>query len=236
MGWLSLYKAKSFESGMKMTMTANGFKRKPLIDKFGKRQLRCVFNMAGLNYFYKKSDIIPNPNSPYHVLPKGVLKKEKEYINKVSKLRAGIATALDKTEKYRQERVNKRRFTGLDKQMHEAYIYLAGKNISALTTEKLDEDDINYQEEAPKKKNTTRMVSQFTKLSKSYRDMGKIQRELIQNYMESKYIRMGEDSKKKDKKKKAGIEAVNQTLTEEEVKMIKQSRSKANTEKKNTNI
>lgn len=221
---------------MKTTLTANGFRRKPLIDKFGKRQLRCVFNMTGLKYFYKRSDVIPNPNSPYHQLPKGVLKREKKYISKVSKLRAGIATALDKTEKYRQERVNKRRLSGLDKQMHDAHIYLAGKNIAALTTEKLSEDDINYEEPTAKKKQTNKMVSQYTKLSKSYRDIGKIQRELVQNFMESKYIKMGEDSKKKDKKKKAGSEGASQTLTEEDIKMIKQSRAKANLEKKNTNI
>lgn len=148
MVWLKLFRSTSLERGMrkgkeKIRPIKDGVKifRHPKYDLHDRLKVRWVFNICKIPYYFRKQDILQNPNTPIHKLPKGILNKEKEKITRLVQLRESLSQAIEKTEKYRQERFNKKKLTGLDLQMSQAQVFLAGKNVSSIT-EILTENDI----------------------------------------------------------------------------------------------
>ncbi len=71
--------------------------------------------MTKLRIVWDDKEIINenNPISPYHILPKSIIKNEKAICERILKLRQGIASAKEKKLKYRQETLNKRNFKGI---------------------------------------------------------------------------------------------------------------------------
>jgi hypothetical protein len=141
MVWLKLFRVKSFEAGRKPGYTIFGIKKPPLIDGPGKRKIRWVFNATGLQHFYNKRDILCNHLSPYHKLPKSLLMKERYRIYQTYKYRAALQAAIEKTEKFRRDRKAKLKIKGLDRDMQNAFTFLAGKNVATTVTIRKDEDD-----------------------------------------------------------------------------------------------
>lgn len=180
MVWLKLFKVPSFEAGHKPGRTVFGLKKDPLFKGYERRKIRFVFNATKLKHFYKKQDIIPNPDNPYHKLPTGTLKHEKKRAYMMSKYRVSIAEALEKTEKYRKDAVAKKKLKGLDLEMQQAYLYLAGKYVSTTITERKteddDEDDFKPKKTKQKKVNRRGVSSQMRRKTQDvavhYKEMG----------------------------------------------------------------
>lgn len=210
MGWLQLFKMNSIEQGLKPTFSKFGIRIDPKLNGFNKRRLRYIFNITGIPFPYRNADLIGNPLNPIHTFQNKILKKEEKYINKVIKVRAGIANAIEKTDKYRQEREDKKPPRKLTKMMIDSMPYLAGKSVSAITivknTDEMDEVIIHSPE---KRKNNTN-ASIYTKGVNDKR-VSRKEKELAKFYMEAGIFNVKESKKNKSasKTKKSAAAALN---------------------------
>lgn len=210
MGWLQLFKNKSIEEGLKPTVSKLGLRIDPKINGFNKKRLRYLFNIADIPFPYKKSDLIGNPLNPVHTFQKKILNKEEKYINKVIKVRAGIQNAIDKTDKYRQEREDKKPPKHLARMMIDSMPYLSGKSVSAITivknTDELEETIIT----TPEKRKSNVNASIYTKGVNDMR-VSRKEKELAKFYMEAGIFNVKENKKNKgtSKTKKTASSALN---------------------------
>lgn len=141
MGWLKTFNLKSIEEGLKYRTSKFGFKLDPIIRGYQKRIVRKAFKEVDLPFIYNSTDMIGSPLRVTNVLSSKQLKKEEAYINKLAKLRSSFAAALEKTKKFRQERLNKRKYTGIDRLMLEGHQFLAGKSVGSITVVKEKDED-----------------------------------------------------------------------------------------------
>jgi len=115
MTWIQLFKSSSFEAALKKRRK-NYFHVDPILKGKQLKFVKNLFNMTKLPFVWDDKEIVKenNPHSPYHKLPKSIVKKEKERYERILKLRQGIASAKEKELKYRQESLNKRSFKGIN--------------------------------------------------------------------------------------------------------------------------
>jgi hypothetical protein len=115
MTWIQLFKSSSFEAALKKRRK-NYFHVDPILKGKQLKFVKNLFNMTKLPFVWDDKEIVKenNPLSPYHKLPKSLVKKEKERYERILKLRQGIASAKEKELKYRQESINKRSFKGIN--------------------------------------------------------------------------------------------------------------------------
>ena len=226
MVWLQLFKKQSLEQGMKRKCISGvGLSSNERAWGIKDRlKLRWAFNMCNLPFYFRKQSIISNPNSPFHKLPKGILKKEKKYIYKLSQLREGITQALEKTEKFRQERYNKKKLTGLDKQMVDAQIFLAGKNVASITETLSDSEIIQRMMDNENRRDKKKNVSIHTKGIKSTIDTSRLHREKLKFFTEVGYLGNSkqpefEENSKKNKKAQSEM-----NMSMKEYKQIKKEK------------
>ena len=217
MVWLNLFKVNSIKEGLKVRKSGYGTTIAPRIAGRNKVMLRGLFNMTNMPFLYNRKDIIGTSMTQYPALNKKILKKEEKRIEKITKLRAGIAQAIVKTDAYKQDMADKRPYKGLDLLFMEAQQYLAGKNVSSITTVIQEEEDQMLEElnttkkpqgpSAPDGRRTTKkppsnesvhrkgIVSPAKGTSRKYR-------EVLKSYKTfGVFDREGEDDKKKKKGK-----------------------------------
>ncbi len=218
MVWLRLFKEKTLDAGMKYRKCIPKYllkEGKTRVRPFNLRdrlQIRWVFNMCKLQFYFRKLDIIANPLSPFHKLPKGILKKEKKALTRICKLREGISIALEKTEKHRQDTFNKKKLTGLDKQMSDAQIFLAGKSVSTVTEQLTASEIISKFQASENRRDKKKMESAHTKGVRSSHDIGRFQREKLKHFADLGYLSLGKEVI--SKKNKKAQEEMNMTMKE----------------------
>jgi hypothetical protein len=218
MVWLRLFKESSLDAGMKYRkcipkfLLKEGQVRVRPFNLKDRLRIRWVFNMCKLQFYFRKQDIISNPLSPYHKLPKGILKKEKKSLARICKLREGISQALDKTEKHRQDAFNRKKLTGLDKQMADAQIFLAGKNVATVTEQLTTSEILNKFMASENRRDKKRMESAHTKGVRSSHDLGRFQREKLKHFADLGYMKLGKEVV--SKKNKKAQEEMNMSMKE----------------------
>lgn len=114
MTWIQLFKSNSIEAALKKRRK-NYFHVDPILKGKQLKFFKNLFTMTKLPFVWDDKEIIKenNPISPYHKLPKSIIKNEKARFERILKLRQGIASAKEKELKYRQETLNKRTFKGI---------------------------------------------------------------------------------------------------------------------------
>lgn len=125
MSWIQLFKVKSFEDALKKR-TKGVFHVDPILKGNKLRQVVKVFDMVKLPFVFKEKLALKenNPNSPYHKFPKGIAKKNKQYIERVLKIRQGIITSREKEIKWRNENLQSRPVKGMDLFIKSAMPYI----------------------------------------------------------------------------------------------------------------
>lgn len=115
MSWLKLFRFGSFESAMASTRK-NNFHVEPALKGLGLTKVKHVFKMVNVPFVFRDKDALNEHNmkSPYHKFPRGIEKRERAYVQRVAKIRAGIASSMERELKYRQESLNKRPYKGIN--------------------------------------------------------------------------------------------------------------------------
>lgn len=115
MTWIQLFKSNSIESALKKR-TKNYFHVDPILKGRQLKFVKNLFTMTKLPFVWDDKQIVKenNAHSPYHKLPKSIIKKEKQRFERIMKLRQGIASAKEKELKHRQDTLNKRNFRGIN--------------------------------------------------------------------------------------------------------------------------
>jgi hypothetical protein len=181
MGWTNLFKANSIEQTL-MKRKKGVFHVDPMLTGQNLRNVIKVFRMVELPFVWKEKEILRenNPNSPFHKMPKSVFKKERAHLERVLKLRNGIAAAKEKELKFRQESLNKRPYKGFND--------LLKKNLPFL----LKPQRFNLDAEVRVKK-SSKMVSDFVKEVPKVKSnqFGRKGQEKVKNLMEDKIVDSG---------------------------------------------
>jgi Txe/YoeB family toxin of Txe-Axe toxin-antitoxin module len=115
MTWIQLFKSNSIDAALQKRRK-NYFHVDPILKGQHLKFVKNLFTMTKLPFVWDDKEIIKenNPISPYHKLPKSIIKTEKARFERILKLRQGIASAKEKELKYRQESLNKRTFRGIN--------------------------------------------------------------------------------------------------------------------------
>jgi hypothetical protein len=114
MTWLELFRTKNFKTAFASRRNGNKHMN-PILQAKARRHIRYLFESVNLPFIYREKSIIGgnNMNSPYHNVPKGIAKRETALLKRYAKVRIGLFNSMEKEHKYRQEIVNKRKYTGL---------------------------------------------------------------------------------------------------------------------------
>jgi hypothetical protein len=114
MTWLELFKTLNFKQAFAGRRKRNMYMN-PILNGRAKTRIRNIFESVNLPFIYREKSIIGGNNmkSPYHNVPKGIAKRETALLKKYAKVRIGLFNAMEKEHKFRQDTLNKRKYTGL---------------------------------------------------------------------------------------------------------------------------
>lgn len=178
MPWTQLFKVNNFSQAF-AKRRKGVFHVDPIIPKRKMYKIRGVFRMVDIPFIYKEKEIMRenNANSPYHKFPKGVLKKERAWMERVLKIRQGIESAKEKELKHRQESLNKRPYRGVNELIKKTMPFLLKQ------TQMKVEGDVF-------RKKSTKMVSDFVKEVPKMKNQGYGRRvqERVKNLMDDKIL------------------------------------------------
>ena len=114
MTWLELFRTQNFRQAFAGRRKGYMYMN-PILNNRAQGRIRHLFESVNLPFIYREKSIIGGNNmkSPYHNVPKGIAKRETALLKKYAKVRIGLFNAMEKEHKFRQDTLNKRKYTGL---------------------------------------------------------------------------------------------------------------------------
>ena len=188
-----MFKTHSIEAGLKPVKTTF-FKISPLIRSYNKLKLKQAFSQLNIPFPFEYKEVLGDVLNPKHIFTKRLLTKEEKRIEKIIKIREGISQALEKTDKYRQDRVNKKPINGLTKMILDSQPFLAGKSVQSITIIK----EVDGEEQA-KKKDKNKKINISVHVSKKIRNKfnTRKQSEINKNLLQTNFVKKSNASNSK---------------------------------------